>query len=56
MVVNDFKRIGQKVAEQLACSNNRLLPTGSEESEVLKVGTIPVAILPCCQDMKTIAL
>ena len=29
-----------------------LLPTGSEEREVLGV----VAILPSCQDMKTIAL
>ena len=33
-----------------------LLPTGSEEREVLGVGSIPVAILPSCQDMKTIAL
>ena len=33
-----------------------LLPTGSEEREVLGVGSIPVAILPFCQDMKTIAL
>ena len=33
-----------------------LLPTGSEEKEVLGVGSIPVAILPSCQDMKTIAL
>ena len=32
------------------------LPTGSEESEVLGVGNNPVAILPSCQDMKTIAL
>ena len=30
-----------------------LLPTGSEEREVLGVGTIPVTILPSCQDMKT---
>ena len=29
-----------------------LLPTGSEEREVLGVGSIPVAILPFCQDMK----
>ena len=28
---------------------------GSEEREVLCVGSIPVAILPICQDMKTIA-
>ena len=33
-----------------------LLPTGSEEREVLGVGSIPVAILPSCQDMKTITL
>ena len=33
-----------------------LLPTGSEEREVLGVGNIPVAILPSCQDMKYIAL
>ena len=33
-----------------------LLPTGSVEREVLGVGSIPVAILPSCQDMKTIAL
>ena len=32
------------------------LPTGSEERGVLGVGSIPVAILPSCQDMKTIAL
>ena len=33
-----------------------LLPTGSEEREVLGVGSIPVAILPSHQDIKTIAL
>ena len=33
-----------------------LLPTGSEQRGVLGVGSIPVAILPSCQDMKTIAL
>ena len=33
-----------------------LLPTGSEERGVLKVGSIPVAIHPSCQDMKTVAL
>ena len=33
-----------------------LLPTGSEEREVLGVGSISVAILPCCQYMKNIAL
>ena len=31
-------------------------PAGSEEREVLGIGSIPVAILPSCQDMKTIAL
>ena len=36
--------------------NKYLLPTGSEGREVLGVGSIPVAILPSCQDMKTIAL
>ena len=35
---------------------NYLLPTGSEEREVLWVRSIPVAILPSCQDMKTIAI
>ena len=35
--------------------SNRLLPTGSKEREVLEVGSIPFAILPSCQDMKTIA-
>ena len=33
-----------------------LLPTGSEEREVLVIGSIPVAILPSCHYMKTIAL
>ena len=33
-----------------------LQPTGSEEREVLRVGSIPVAILSSCQDLKTIAL
>ena len=33
-----------------------LLPTGSEEREVLRVGSIPVVILPSCQSMKVIAL
>ena len=33
-----------------------LMPTGNEEKEVLGVGSIPVAILPSCQDVKTIAL
>ena len=33
-----------------------VLPIGSEEREVLGFGSIPAAILPSCQDMKTIAL
>ena len=33
-----------------------LLPTGSEEREVLGVGSIPVAIHPCCQNMTTIVI
>ena len=33
-----------------------LLSTASEEREVLGVGSIPVAILPSCQDMKTVAI
>ena len=33
-----------------------LLPTGSEERGVLGVGSIPVAKLPSCEGMKTIAL
>ena len=32
------------------------LLTGSEEREVLGVGSIPVAILPSCQNMKTFAI
>ena len=35
--------------------NHILLPTGSDGREVLVVGSILVAILPSCQDMKTIA-
>ena len=38
---------------QLSSSAARhLLPTGSEEREVLGVGSIPVPILPSCQYMK----
>ena len=33
-----------------------LLPTGSVESEVLGVGSIPVAILPSCHNLKISAL
>ena len=46
-----FKGLAQAVS-----TNKVLLPTGSEEREVLGVGCISVAILPSCQDMKTIAL
>ena len=33
-----------------------LLPTGSEERGVLGVRSIPVAILPSCQNVKTMSL
>ena len=33
-----------------------LLPTGSEEREVLGVGSIHVALLPSCHNIKIIAL
>ena len=33
------------------CTTQYLLPIGSEERGVLKVGSIPVAIFPSCQDM-----
>ena len=32
-------------------SITHLLPTGSEERGMLGVGSIPVAMLPSCQDM-----
>ena len=35
--------------------SHSLLPTGSEEREVLGVGSIPIAILPSCQDIKMFA-
>ena len=41
---------------EICLCKRTLLPTGSEEREVLGVGSIPVAILPSCQDMKPIAL
>ena len=31
-----------------------LLPTGSEEREVLGVGSIPIAIFPSCQYIQTL--
>ena len=36
--------------------HHNLLPTGSEEREVLGMGSIPVAILLSCLDMEHIAL
>ena len=33
-----------------------LLPTGSEEMELLGMGSIPVAILFSCQAMETVVL
>ena len=38
------------------CLPYDLLHIGSEESRVLGSGSIPVAILPSCQDMRTNAL
>ena len=35
---------------------NVLLPNGSGERGVLGVGSIPVSILPSCQDVKIVAL
>ena len=52
MAVNEIKKhLFPRLASQY------LLPTESEEREVLGVGSISVAILPSCncQDMKTIA-
>ena len=34
----------------------QILPIGSEKWEILGVGSIPVAKLPCSQHMKVIAL
>ena len=38
------------------CKQLYLLPTGSEESVVLRFGSIPAAIFPFCQYVKSIAL
>ena len=46
---------GEGLPGNKGCSK-LILPSGSEEREVLGVGSIPVAILPSCQDMKTIIL
>ena len=35
---------------------DKLLPTGSEEREVLAVGSIPAAILLSCQNVRNVAL
>ena len=35
---------------------NMLLPTGSEKREVFGAGSIPVAIIPSCQNMKIVTL
>ena len=37
-------------------THRHLLPTGSKEREVLRVRSIPVAILPSCQVVKTVDL
>ena len=37
---------------QLSHDSSHLLPSDSEEREVLGVGSIPVAILPSCRYMK----
>ena len=50
------KRICVIVSCRFKLKKAHLLPTGSEEREVLGVGSTPVAILTSCQDMKTIAL
>ena len=41
---------------QYMCMYYNSLLTGSEAREVLGVGSIHVATLPSCQDMRTIAL
>ena len=38
------------------CDTKHLVPTRSEERGVLGIGSIPIAILPTCQDVKDIAL
>ena len=46
---------GTRPSHNYQCYMYGLLPTGSEERGVLGPGTTPVAILPSCQDMKSIA-
>ena len=50
-VTDYFKKVRRSIGLTVT-----LLPTGSEERGVLGVGSIPVAILPSCQDMKAVAL
>ena len=38
------------------CDNINLLPIGSEKRGVLGIGSIPVAMMPSCQEMKNIAV
>ena len=52
----DFQDVNDKDIEYLWGKCMDLLPTGSDEREVLGVGSISVAIFPSCQDMKTVAL
>ena len=47
-IAKDFAPVGGNVCI--------LLPTGSEEREVLRLGSIPVAILLSCHYMRNIAL
>ena len=60
MVIRGRSRISDKdcVWKLVTCTENvmHLLPWGSEEGEVFGVGSIPVAILSSCQDMKTMGL
>ena len=48
--------VGLRVGIHSGMAHLYLLPTGSEERGVLGVGSIPVAILPSCQNVKTFAL
>ena len=48
----DLQKYCLTFVRRCSCS----LYTGREEREVLGVGSIPVAILPSCQDVKNIAL
>ena len=51
-----FSPLSNKTENKCALTHKRdLVTTGSEEREVLRAGSIHVAILPSCQDMETIA-